>query len=143
MRTTERISRCLGFLMGLAIILWGVGCAGTPKKVSDLGPTPPKAPQEALIDSCENNPETQQVICPLKDFLKALYNYTDLFEYSTKCAARLKACEAFGAVDRAELQGQVNEAKSERDSYKAQRWYFLGGGLVGGVVLTILAAIAF
>jgi hypothetical protein len=124
-------------LAAAACILFA-GCAGSGKSIPSPTYTPTKAPTELLIERCENLPETQEVKCPLNVFLKSLYNFTDLWDYSQKCGVRLAACQAFGAVDKAEMQGKINEQAARAD--RNAKWIWIVGGIGG--VLTVLAFIA-
>ena len=139
----EQPSRCWAVVVAASFVLWGVGCAHSPRKVVDPTYTPSKAPTEALIDSCENVVETQEVRCPLQVFLKGVYNFADLWEYSQKCGKKLTACQKFGAVDRAELQGEINREAARADKNARHFWWAVGAGLVLTVVGFVVGAVAF
>lgn len=132
--------------MGLAIIslaLVAFGCGSARNRVLDSPKAPDKAPTEEMIKLCDNLPETMEVKCPINVFLKGLYNFADLWEYSQKCKARLEAAESFGEVDRAELQGQVNEQASRADRNARIAWVVAAAGLVLTVVGFVVGAVAF
>lgn len=130
-------------LVGWALALCLVGCTHRVKPSPVDVYTPSKAPTEALIDSCENVSETQEVRCPLQVFLKGIYNFADLWEYSQKCGYRLVACEKFGAVNLAEMQGHLNKQTARAD--KNARWitYTVIGGAILAVASFVVGAVAF
>jgi hypothetical protein len=122
--------------MALRVICFALvafGCGGSRDLIQpDYEPT--KAPTEALIDQCTNHVEEQEVRCPLRVFLSGVYNFADLWDYSQKCKARLTACEKFGAVDRAEMQGKINEQAARAD--RNAKWIWIVAG-VGGVLTVV------
>jgi hypothetical protein len=123
--------------IALTIILSALvafGCSGSRDFTREPLKALTKAPMDSLIERCENIAETQEVKCPLKDFLKALWNYTDIFEFSRKCGARLTACNKFGAVDKAEMQHKINQESSRAD--RNAKWIWIVAG-VGGVLTVV------
>lgn len=130
-------------VMVLALTLWGAGCAHRPSPAPDPTPIPSKASIEALIERCENLPETQEVRCPLDVFLKSLNSFVDLWECSERCGAHLRACQRFGAVDRAELTGRVQQETARADRNARWAWIVAGVGGLLTVVGFVLGAAAF
>lgn len=94
---------------------------------------PSKAPLEALIDRCVNLPETMEVKCPIRVFLKSVYNFADLWEYYQMCGKKLTACEKFGQIDRAEMQGRINEQAARAD--RNERWIWIVAAIGGGLTI--------
>ena len=129
--------------MAVSLALCLAGCPHRVDRAPVDSPPPSKAPTEALIDSCENVVETQEVRCPLQVFLKGVYNFADLWEYSQKCGKKLTACQKFGAVDRAELQGEINREAARADKNARHFWWAVGAGLVLTVVGFVVGAVAF
>ena len=128
--------------IALVIILsLSVACAGV--KPTPVSYSPTKAPTEALIERCDNLPETMEVKCPISVFLKSVYNFADLWEYSQKCGAKLTACEKYGQIDMAEMQGKVNEQAARAD--RNAKWIWIVAGMGGGVsiISLIVGAVAF
>ena len=115
-------------------------CVGVSRPVLSYEPT--KAPTELLIDKCENVVETQEVRCPLRVFLKGVYNFADMWEYSQKCGKKLTACEKYGAVDKAEMQGHLNKQTARADKNARHFWYAVGGGIILSVITLLVGAIA-
>ena len=115
-------------------------CVGVKRPVLSYEPT--KAPTEAMIDRCENLAETQEVKCPINVFLRGVYNFADMWEYSQKCGKKLTACQKYGAVDKAEMQGHLNKQTARADKNARWIWYMAGGGIVLSVITLILGALA-
>lgn len=138
-----RMSRVAAICVGATLALCLVGCTHRVRQAPDILSLPSKAPTEALIDSCDNLPETLEVKCPIHVFLKGLYNFADLWEYSQKCKARLEAAEKFGAVDRAELQGRINREAARADRNARTAWIVAGIGLALTVLGFVAGAVAF
>ena len=119
------------------------GCGSTRERTLPTTYTPTKAPQEELINRCDNLPETIEVKCPLNVFISGIDNFADLWEYSQKCGHRLTACQKFGAVDKAEMQGHLNKQTARADRNAKWIWYAVGGGLASTVLAFIVGSVAF
>ena len=115
-------------------------CNGVTRPVTLYEPT--KAPTEAMIDKCDNLPETMEVKCPIQVFLKGVYNFADLWEYSQKCGKKLTACQKFGAVDKAEMQGHLNKQTARADANARTAWIVGGCGLVLSILSLLVGALA-
>ena len=147
-----RMSRVAALILAATIAhfaLVALGCGGKKNRVR----TVPDPPQYASIKAAclehkksKDNGDKQVPIEREQDALRMLVDSWENYEYAKKEMAKqavtIMEIRTIAAVDLEVAAGQVQKAQAERDRYKAQRWYFLGGGVAAGVVMAILVGLA-
>jgi|GEM_PF-2808361 len=125
-------------LIPLALL---VGCGGSRPLSRPAENPDAEALTEALKRSCvirEQAPSVYISQCPVDVFQQTGRGILRLGRALEVCLADLGAGVAHAANDLALSEGKRVKAEAEAEKYRSQRWWFLGAGLGGGVVLTLL-----
>ena len=95
---------------------------------------PPETPWRALQEACSICLETETFSCPISAMGKAVKGCISIAESLENCGADLRDCGKIATIDKAELQGQVNEQAARAD--RNARWVWIVASI--GAALTVV-----
>lgn len=129
MATRRRLNACtvcLTIILGLC-----VACASVPSTKPRV--PPPDRPWRALEKTCHICLETESFNCPIDSVRKVVMGCISIAESLENCGADLRACGKTATIDKAEMQGKVNEQAARAD--RNERWIWIVAAIGGGLTI--------
>lgn len=127
-------------LLAIALALaWCVSCGRGASVLRNTNPL--VEPWEPLMASCAL-PRPGVVECDREQFFQAGLGCIELGRQHEHCRGDLEECRALANVNLSECHGNLDDCVRARDKAKTSRWWYAGGGVALGVLLSLLCGFA-